>query len=155
MAAIRERFLCFGCQAPFGELLALRGYGRVLSRSNGPTFRVRWSDDGQSISWVDGRLSRDDFRRIGRQVLQDAASTLDSLMYGLPRRISLESIRDDMSNNKAGYSFVMDYRNGLADAYLELSQRVCLNSLEGLMQRKRWNIRAVNEYLERESDLRC
>ena len=127
----------------------------MLLRSDGPTFRVRWSDDGQSISWVDGRLSIDDFRRIGRQVLQNAASTLDFLMYGLPRRISLESIRDDMSNNEAGYSFVIDPYNGLADAYLELSQRVCLNSREGLMQRERWNIRAVKEYLERERELRC
>lgn len=153
LAAIREKFLCLGCQAPVGELLALRGYGRALSRSDGPTFRVRWSDNGESISWVDGRLGMDDFRQLGRLVLEDATSTLDSLMYGLPRCRSLGSIRDDMSNNKAGYSFVIDPQNDLTTAYLDLSKRACLSSLDGLMRRECWNIQAVNKYLELEREL--
>lgn len=37
---VRERYMCFGCQAPIGELLSLRSYGRAFSRSDGPSFRV-------------------------------------------------------------------------------------------------------------------
>jgi hypothetical protein len=37
---VRERYVCFGCQAPIGERLSLRSYGRAFSRSDGPSFRV-------------------------------------------------------------------------------------------------------------------
>jgi hypothetical protein len=42
---IPERYMCYGCQAPTGELLSLRSYGRAFSRSDGPSFRVNWSED--------------------------------------------------------------------------------------------------------------
>ena len=38
---VRERFMCLGSQAPLGELLSLRSYGRAFSRTDGPSFRVR------------------------------------------------------------------------------------------------------------------
>jgi hypothetical protein len=37
---IRVEKMCLGSQAPIGELLSLRSYGRASSRSNGPSFRV-------------------------------------------------------------------------------------------------------------------
>ncbi|KAL2192243.1 hypothetical protein P885DRAFT_5969, partial [Corynascus similis CBS 632.67] len=35
---IRARAFCLGSQAPVGELLSLRNYGRKLARSDGPVF---------------------------------------------------------------------------------------------------------------------
>jgi hypothetical protein len=49
---VRERYMCFGCQAPMGELLSLRSYGRAFSRSDGSSFRVNWSDDSETVSCV-------------------------------------------------------------------------------------------------------
>ena len=37
---VRERYMCYGCQAPMGELLSLRSYDRAFSRSDEPSFRV-------------------------------------------------------------------------------------------------------------------
>jgi hypothetical protein len=62
---IRERYMCFGCQAPMGELLSLRSYGRAFSRSDGPSFRVNWSEDSKTISWADEKVSMDQFRELG------------------------------------------------------------------------------------------
>lgn len=42
---MRKRFMCLSCQAPLRELLSLRTYDRAFSRIDGPSFRVRWSDD--------------------------------------------------------------------------------------------------------------
>lgn len=68
-------------------------------------------------------------------------------MYELQPRVQLEAICDDMSNYKAGYSFVTDPANSLTDLYLTLTNRACLNPLDGLMSLKRWNVDAVNQYL--------
>jgi hypothetical protein len=37
---VRVEKMCLGSQAPMGELLSLRSYGRASSRSDGPSFRV-------------------------------------------------------------------------------------------------------------------
>jgi hypothetical protein len=49
--------MCLGSQAPMGELLSLRSYGRAWCCSEGPSFRVEWSEDGQVVSWEKHRLS--------------------------------------------------------------------------------------------------
>lgn len=149
LQSMRRRFLCWGCQAPMGELTLL-SYGRSMSRSDGPTFQVRWSDDGTYISLADGCISMDQFQQLGRTVLKDASSSCRGLMYGLHSRVRIESVRDDMADNRAGYSFLEDARNGLKTAHFDLSERACLNLLDGLMSHRRWNIPAVNEYLDRE-----
>lgn len=38
---VHEKYLGNTCQAPMGELLSLRSYGRAISRTDGPRFRVR------------------------------------------------------------------------------------------------------------------
>jgi hypothetical protein len=69
--------MCLGSQAPMGELLILRSYGRTSSRSDGPSSRVNWSDDGQSVSRADGSLTMAQFRGIGRGALEHAISCCD------------------------------------------------------------------------------
>jgi hypothetical protein len=39
------------------ELLSLRDYGRVIGRSDGPSFRVTWSEDGETVSWDKHNMS--------------------------------------------------------------------------------------------------
>jgi hypothetical protein len=91
---IRERFLCSGCQAAMGELLSLRAFGRASSRSDGPSFRVRWTEDEDKVLWQDGQIDMDQFRRLSREVLESVEASVAHLMYGLTPRIRLESIKD-------------------------------------------------------------
>jgi hypothetical protein len=47
---VRRNKMCSGLQAPMSELLSLRSYGRAISRSDGPSFRVNWHEDDQVVS---------------------------------------------------------------------------------------------------------
>jgi hypothetical protein len=47
---VRDAHFCYGSATPVGELLSLRAYGRAVSRSDGPTFRVDWSDDSETLN---------------------------------------------------------------------------------------------------------
>jgi hypothetical protein len=110
---VRRRTLCLGSPAPMNELLSLRDYGRVISRSDGPSFRVTWSEDGQIISWDDQHLSMSQFRQVGQDTLQAAAAICSQLMYGWSPQIDLSQVHDDLSCTTAGYSFVTASVNGL------------------------------------------
>jgi len=150
---VRERYMCLGCQSPFGELLSLRNFGRSLSRSDGPSFRVRWSSDAQTVSWDDGQLSMSQVRALSNTAFDSATSCMERLMYGLRPRSRLDDIRDCMSNQKQGYSFMLDPANNLERAYLELSSRACLDPVDGLMMGDSWNYKSVHRYLEEEENL--
>lgn len=150
---IRERFMCLGSQAPLGELLSLRSYGRAFSRTDGPSFRVRWSDDGETVSWADGKLCLSDFRSFAQHSIDSADALLHEMMYGMRPRLDLSRLHDDMSVTKQGYSFVQDPRNSLAMKYLELSSQACLDSGNGLMSGESWNSKAVRHYLDRDHEL--
>ncbi|KIV98742.1 uncharacterized protein PV09_09494 [Verruconis gallopava] len=151
---VRERFMCLGCQALMGELLSLRSYGRAISRSDGPTFRVQWSDDSQTVCWDAGKdvgsLTMDQLRQFGRKSTNSASVSLTRLMYGWVPDIHLKGIRDMISNQKKGYSFVQEPANKLNTAYLDLSSRACLDLINGLIKGDQWNMAAVRRYLQEE-----
>jgi hypothetical protein len=150
---VREAFLCQGNAAPVGELLSLRAYGRVVSRTDGPTFRVEWSHDGSSVRWDDGELSMADFRGIGHQATSLVRDCIEGVFgTGLPS-LDLNVLHDRMSEHKNGYSFVHDSKNGLTHGYLEFSERVCADPVHSLMTRNGWNERAVRRFLKKEEKL--
>lgn len=145
--------MCLGCQAPLGELLSLRSYGRAFSRTDGSSFRVRWSDDAQRVSWANGSLDLSDFRSFGQRSIESAETLIDRMMYGLRPKCDLNSIHDDMSVVKHGYSFVQDSRNDLATKYFDLSSLACLDSKNGLMSGESWNVKAVRRYLNQDHEV--
>jgi len=136
-----------------GELLSLRAYGRAVLRSDGPSFRVQWSEDSETITWNDGKVTMEEFRNLCRHAYQSVVDSLARLMYGLQPAIWLQGIRDDISSTAQGYSFVQDPANHLTAAYLELSSRACLDPIDGLMSSERWNMDAVSRYLKAKSNL--
>ena len=90
---------------------------------------------------------------MGRHVIQSTEASLCQLMYGTPIKIQLEKLRDRLSNQDQGYSFVQDPANGLSSAYLDLSSRACLDPIGGLMASERWKTEAVLRYLKEETEL--
>ncbi|KAE9565912.1 hypothetical protein CGMCC3_g17908 [Colletotrichum fructicola] len=144
---VRRETMCLGSQAPLGEFLSLRAYGRVLSTADGPSFRFDWSDDGQTISWDNGRLSLQQFRTLAHNMVQNVAAAVDQLMYGWHPVFDLSKTKDRMVNTHQGYSFVSEPANGLQDAYLDLSQRACLSKIDGLLSKDGWVVRRVQRYI--------
>jgi hypothetical protein len=59
-----------------GKLLSLRSYGRAFSRSNGPSFRVNWSDDSETVSWNDSKIMISQFRGLGTRVHDRVAAAM-------------------------------------------------------------------------------
>jgi hypothetical protein len=145
--------MCLGCQASLGELLSLRTYGRAFSRTDGPSFRVRWSDDAQTVSWANGKLCLSAFRSFAQQSIELARTLLEQMMYRLRPRIDLNYLHDEMSVVKQGYSFVQDPRNNLSTRYLELSSRACLDRENGLMSGESLKSKAVQHYLNQNDQL--
>jgi hypothetical protein len=144
----RKRILCLGSPAPMNELLSLRDYGRVISRSDGPSFRVTWSEDGQIVSWDNQHLSMSQFQQVGQDSLQATAAICSQLMYGWSPQIDLSQVHDDLSCNAAGYSFVTAPANGLVESYLEFSRRASLATVNGLTTDNDWDHKAVRRYLD-------
>ncbi|KAL0764704.1 hypothetical protein CaCOL14_012794 [Colletotrichum acutatum] len=145
---VRRETMCLASQAPLGEFLSLRAYGRTVSPADGPSFRFSWSDDGQTISWDDGRLSLQRFRSLAHDMVQHTASAVDRLMYGWHPVFDLSKTKDRMANTNRGYSFVSEPANGLQEAYLDLSQRACLSTIDGLLSEEGWLSRRVHRYID-------
>jgi hypothetical protein len=169
---VREALLCQGSEAPVGELLSLRAYGRTVSRTDGPAFRVDWSRDGQNIRWDGGELSMADLRGIGHKAVALVNRFIAAKLRGTGRKavvlvdrfmanifgtlrpdLDMGTLRDKISEHKNGYSFVHDKTNGLDSIYLELFERVCANPVHSLMSRNGWNERAVRRFLKKEKKL--
>jgi hypothetical protein len=72
-----------------------------------------------------------------RHVIQSTEASLCRLIYGTPIEIQLEKLRDRLSNQDQGYSFVQDLANGLSSAYLDLSSRACLDPIGRLIASER------------------
>lgn len=93
-----------------GKLLSLRSYGRAISRSDGPTFRFQWSEDSETVTWDAGKdvrtLEMNQLRQLGRGAWASATKSMARLMHGLTPTLKVGNIRDTLSNNARGYSFV-------------------------------------------------
>jgi hypothetical protein len=54
---MRERFLLYGVRAPFGWIARLRTYGKKIQNSTTSMGYIYWSEDEQTLSYKDLRLS--------------------------------------------------------------------------------------------------
>jgi hypothetical protein len=145
----RQRYTCHGSLTPLIEFISLRDYGRKIAHIDGPTFRVSWSDDGETVSYEGGSLQMNQFRALGHYLLDRCATICRRLMYGWEPDVQLGQVRDDLNNSRRGYSFVSHPANRLSDAYLTLSTRACIASGDGLLRNERWVLPAVGQYLKR------
>jgi hypothetical protein len=150
---MREAFFCLGCPAPVGELISLRAYGRTVSRTDGPAFRVDWDDDGSRIKWDEGEITMTEFRALGHRAVDTIDESIAGFIGDFNPSLDLEQLRDRISELKHGYSFVQDPANDLNSAHIELSERVCTDPQQGLMTRNGWNVRSVRRFLKDEERL--
>jgi hypothetical protein len=78
-----------GAPSALEELQSLRDFGRVMSRTDAPSFLLRWSDDGQVVSYGDNfSLTMEKYRCLAKYFLTKADElcntlTLESPGYGV------------------------------------------------------------------------
>ncbi|KAK5292262.1 hypothetical protein LTR16_001987 [Cryomyces antarcticus] len=144
---IRLRYMTTGSPSPLEELQSLRDFGRVMARTDPPSFLLRWSDDGQTVCYGDSfSLTVQDFCSLVKHFLSTAEELCNSLMFDLDPVIDLAKLKDDMTNVQSGFSFVQHPDNGLADAYLDLSAKACTSRRDGLLREDRWDWKAIFLY---------
>ncbi|KHO10564.1 hypothetical protein MAA_11836 [Metarhizium robertsii ARSEF 23] len=150
--SIRKSYMVIGSESSLEEFFTLRSYGRVMARSDTPSFLPRWSEDGQSVHWGESsKLTMDQFRLLLRRLIEQAAEVCDEPLFGLECSVDLSKIKDEITNSKRGFSFVTHPENGLVEEYLKLFRRACTAKHGNLSSPKgQWNWKAVWAYLAKE-----
>ncbi|KAH7248230.1 hypothetical protein B0J15DRAFT_562411 [Fusarium solani] len=153
---IRRQYMVMESQSPLEELLSLRNFGYVISRTDTPPCLLRWSDNGQVVSLGEEiSISMGQFRRLPEHFIKEAAGLCTEMMFSWDPAIDLASIKDDMTNNEEGFSFVLHPGNKLDTAYLELCCRASRAHRHGLLRSGGWDWNAVFQYLKKEEALRA
>ncbi|KAH6950301.1 hypothetical protein BKA56DRAFT_506557 [Ilyonectria sp. MPI-CAGE-AT-0026] len=84
------------------------------------------------------------FRSLAAYLIREANCLCNDLMFGLEPDIDLLKIKDNIANCNKGYSFVMDPKNELASAYLDLFRRAYIARSRYLLRGSSWNWLEVN-----------
>jgi hypothetical protein len=148
--AMRIRYMTTGAPSGLEEFQSLRDCGRVIARTDMPSFLLRWSDDGQTVFYNDDFiLTMPQYRTLAKHFISKAAELCAELMFDLRPDINLAAVKDDMANTQCGFSFVQHPENGIAEAYLELSARACTTHRNGLFRKGQWDWKAIYLYFKK------
>jgi hypothetical protein len=85
------------------------------------------------VSWSGFDITIDQFRKISHDTIACATAVCRQIMYEWCPEPNLTRIRNRLLNITLGYLFVADPANGLGEAYLELSRRAYLSTVNGLI----------------------
>jgi hypothetical protein len=163
---MRERFLIYGVRAPFAWITRLRTYGKKVQNTTTSLGYIYWSDDEQTLTYKELRLSMGGLRQFIRTEVALAQLDLERLFLlheeesreAIIPTLELQALHDDPTNNQRGWNFLQDPRNSSqlrAPGKQWLMERV-LNTLwlreEFLELRKSdsqvvWRASAVDSYL--------
>ncbi|CAK7275628.1 hypothetical protein SEPCBS57363_006807, partial [Sporothrix epigloea] len=78
---VRRASLVHGCDGPFDELFSLRNFGRVWAKEEPPAVFLRWSDDGEMVTFDDKfELSMREFRMLADHFITTAQTLCSRLM---------------------------------------------------------------------------
>lgn len=81
--AVRLKYMVEGAMHPLAEFQSLRDFGRVIGRTDAPSFLFLWSDDGQTISHGTKHVTMDSFRRFSEVFVDEAEDLCRELMFGV------------------------------------------------------------------------
>jgi hypothetical protein len=119
---MRERFLLYGVRAPFGWITRLRTYGKKIQNSTTSLGYIYWSDDEQTLSYKDLRLSMRGLRQFVASQVQLAQADLAQLFLlhkeevreEIVPQLALHKLQDDPTKNQRGWNFLRDQRTQAA-----------------------------------------
>ncbi|EEA22401.1 conserved hypothetical protein [Talaromyces marneffei ATCC 18224] len=151
---IRSRYMIARALTPLAEFQSLRDYGRTIARTDPPSFLLRWSEDGQTVSFGGGELHMATFRRLAWYFLDEAETLCQDLLLDYYLSIDLDSVQDDLTNLSRGFSFIQHPKNRLINAYLELANRACTYRQHHLFYNGQWNRQLIYKYIDRDERLR-
>lgn len=106
------------------RLLDLLYRGRSIAKREGAYANIEWSHRNQVLKLTNiEAFSIAHFRAIVIAAIRDCQDTLQPLMFNWEPAIDLDSIKDNLTNNQAGWSFLMEPGNDLQGSFRHLHQR--------------------------------
>ncbi|THC88035.1 hypothetical protein EYZ11_012519 [Aspergillus tanneri] len=123
--AMRERFLLHGVRAPFGWITRLRTYGKKVQNTTTSQGYIYWSDDEQTLSYKELRLTITGFRQFIRTQVALAQASLEELFLiheeeardAIIPYLPLADLQDDPTNNQRGWNFLRSCCTGRAPPF--------------------------------------
>ncbi|RSL44777.1 hypothetical protein CEP54_014543 [Fusarium duplospermum] len=147
---VRQKYMVSGSLSPLAGLHSLRNFGQKVAKTEPPPFLLRWSDDGERVSYGDHfTLSMDEFRRLSDHFITRAEQLCDELMFGLEPNLDVSKIKDDLTNTQPVFSFVAHPDNMFEEIYKDLLVRVCTSRSGRLVRNGGWSAQAVMAYLRK------
>jgi hypothetical protein len=114
-----ERFLIYGVRAPFVWITQLRTYGKKVQNTTTSLGYIYWSDDEQTLTYKELRLSMQGLRQFIRTEVTLAQLDLERLFLlheeesreAVILTLELQALHDDPTNNQRGWNSLQDPRN--------------------------------------------
>lgn len=148
--ALCSKYIVAGSASSLAELFSLRSFGYMTAQTEGPSFILHWSDDGQTVSLgTELTLSMDQFRTLPDLFISQAEALAQDLLYGLDPDILIAHTKDDITNRHVGYSFVKHEQNRFQSGVRQLLDQATQphGCLAPLLTHRGWQWRAVKRYL--------
>ena len=147
---VRQKYMVQGSLSPLAELHNLRNFGQKVAKTEPPPFLLRWSDDGNVVSYGnDFTLSMQEFRGLAEHFIAQAEELCDELMFGFEPNLDINAIKDDFTNAQPGFSFVTHTDNNFDAMYQDLLVQVCTSRGARLARNGRWSFQAITSYLQK------
>lgn len=154
--AIRKKYLIRGCYTPFGEIIELKAFAKSIVKREGMPGNLSWDPDGQSFTiGHDRKFKLSEFCETHRKAIKLVQERVDEMMLGLEVNINMDEIQDDLTCRKAGWSFIQDTKNKLADIWKMLADKLRSSSFRGkpFVKGTDWQIDTCTAYLDAGIDL--
>ena len=150
---VRRKFLCRGGFHPTAYLIEALAYGRRIARKEGCRSNISWSSDKEVLTLYNQRITMSAFRQMIWSSIQDCQGGLTKAMLDwVPATTDLLAIRDNMTENQPGWSFVKDPENHLQHSFRHLQRRAF--APEHLAAKGRWSLPRCQAYLSRVEELK-
>ncbi|EGU75252.1 hypothetical protein FOXB_14237, partial [Fusarium oxysporum f. sp. conglutinans Fo5176] len=151
---VRQKYMVQGSLSPLAELHNLRSFGQKVAKTEPPPFLLRWSDDGNVVSYgSDLTLSMEEFRGLADHFITRSEELCDELMFGFEPHLDINMIKDDFTNAQPGFSFVSHPGNNFNSIYQDLLIQVCTSRGARLARNGHWSFQAVTSYLQKVATL--
>ncbi|RBA11840.1 hypothetical protein FPRO05_14192 [Fusarium proliferatum] len=149
--AIRKKYLIRGCYTPFGEIIELKAFAKSIVKREGIPGNLSWDPDGQSFTiGHDKKFKLSEFCATHCKTIKLVQERVDEMMLGLEPDVDTDDIQDDLTCRKAGWSFIQDAKNKLADTWEQLAGTLRSSSFRGkpFVKGTEWQVDTCIAYLD-------
>jgi Orsellinic acid/F9775 biosynthesis cluster protein D len=153
MHSVRRKFLCRGGFHPTACLIEALLYGRRIARKEGARTNVSWSSNKDTLILYEQRVTMSAFRQMVWCSVHECQNMLTRAMFHWsPGPTDLAAIADDLTEDRPGWSFLKNPKNGLQLSFRHLHRRAFVP--EALMKSNRWSVPRCRQYLSQVEELK-